>query len=270
MTNDSLYYEQTGSDTHPPMLLLHGFMGSSQDWAEARKRLSKKYFCISIDLPGHGKSHDWEWDSCTFASTANAIVTFLDKLNIPRCSLVGYSMGGRLALYLAIYFPGRFSHVVIESASPGIVDTVERLQRKSWDLEIANQLLSQKFDHFLYAWYNQSIFYSLKEHPKFEQLLQQRQQNDPLQLAKAIQCLGSGEQEPLWDKLERLTMPVLFLAGEFDEKYRRIAENMNGRAPRLTSKVMRGCGHNIHFENPARYCKVVLEFLHAFKDNKRE
>lgn len=265
MTPHSLHVEQTGSETNPPLVLLHGFMGSSQDWAEALKRFSKKYYCIAIDLPGHGQSRDWHWDSCTFASTANSIVEVLDGLNIPHCILVGYSMGGRLALHLAIHVPGRFSHVVIESASPGIVDTVERLQRKSWDLEIANQLVSQQFDQFLYSWYSQSIFYSLKGHPKFKQLLQQRQQNDPLLLAKAIQCLGSGEQEPLWDKLERMTMPALFLAGEFDEKYRRVAEQMNGRAPLLCTKVVRGCGHNIHFEHPARYCKTVLEFLHSHK-----
>ncbi len=261
----TLHFEQHGSATFPPMLLLHGFLGSSQDWAEAIKRLSKHYYCITVDLPGHGKSREWDWQSCTFAATAQAILQILDTLNIQRCHLAGYSMGGRLALLLAIQNPARFSHLVIESASPGIIDPVERLQRKSWDLEIAHQLVSQKFEQFLYTWYNQPIFYSLKSFPEFEQMVQQRLQNDPLFLAKAIQCLGSGAQEPLWDKLERLTMPVLYLAGEFDEKYRRIGEQMKSRVPRLMCKTVRGCGHNIHFENPARYAKQVTDFLHAFK-----
>ena len=100
-------------------------MGNSHEFDEAIQLLSDKFYCLTVDLPGHGKTQVLGGDEYyKMANTAHALINLLDELKIIKCFLVGYSMGGRLALYLTLHFPQRFPKVVLESASPGLLIVV--------------------------------------------------------------------------------------------------------------------------------------------------
>ncbi len=251
-----------GSSRYFPLLFLHGFMGSSFDWMEIINHLKKIYFCLALDLPGHGKTKINANDSCySIHFTAKEICRFLRDLKIETSYLIGYSMGGRLALYLAVFYPEYFQGIVLESTSPGIEKVRERIERRKIDNKNAEELKTGDFGKFLERWYSQPLFRSLKQHPKFTELFKQRLVNDSFGLAKSLRFMGTGTQPSLWMNLKDIKIPVLILAGEKDEKFSEIAFQMEELIPNCKVHIVKGCGHNIHFEKPNIFIKHTHEFL---------
>ena len=266
LENYQFHYSLIGNPDKEVILFLHGFMGYCHEFDETIKLLSDDFYCLTIDLPGHGKTQVLGGDDCyTMANTAQALINLLDKLKISQCFLVGYSMGGRLALYLNLHFPQRFSKVILESASPGSLTEAERLQRVKSDEQIARKLIrcveKSDFKAFLLNWYNQPIFGYIKNHPEFEGMIETRLQNNPLELAKSLRFMGTGCQPCLWQKLEENTNPLLLLVGEYDEKFivinTKMAEISNFSVLRLIS----GSRHNIHFEKTLAFVQNLRKFL---------
>lgn len=237
-------------------------MGDSQEFNEVISLLSDQFCCLTVDLPGHGKTKVLGGNECyTMSNTAHSLISLLDQLNIEKCFLVGYSMGGRLALYLNLHFPQRFSKVVLESASPGLKSQWDRSGRMQRDLELASKLETSDFSAFLKNWYNQPIFASLKNHPDFERLLQSRLKNNPIQLAKSLRNLSSGCQSSLCDNLKLNENPLLLLVGEYDEKFIAINLEMASLCKSAKLKIVNNSGHNIHFENVNEFVLNVGSFL---------
>ncbi|WP_082429458.1 2-succinyl-6-hydroxy-2,4-cyclohexadiene-1-carboxylate synthase [Pseudanabaena sp. 'Roaring Creek'] len=259
------YYAE--GDSHNPLILfLHGFMGDRFEFTQTMSVLSKRYYCVAIDLLGHGntavidrqKDRD---DNYTIQSTANFVIKFLDLLRIDRGFLVGYSMGGRLALYLALHFPKYFLRVVLESASAGLIAIAERSDRLSKDRQLAAKLETENFKAFLEKWYQQPIFAHLRSHPNFERMLEQRLRNSPTQLAKSLRNLSTGMQPSLWEKLPTNQIPLLLLVGELDSKFVQIARQMTQSTKLAQLEIIAGCGHNIHWEFPQLFAEKVQTFL---------
>jgi 2-succinyl-6-hydroxy-2,4-cyclohexadiene-1-carboxylate synthase len=224
--------------------------------------LSDRYHCIAVDLPGHGKTQLPELDRYyTIASTARGLIGCLDALQIEKCHLVGYSMGGRLALYLALHFPDHFIKVVLESASPGLKTLKERMERMQSDLSLARELETKDFSAFLMTWYGRSLFASIRAHPDFERLLVQRSQNSPLTLARSLRKLSTGCQPSLWKKLKQNKIPLLLLVGELDAKFTTINAEMADLCQFAKLAIVRHCGHNIHFENANLFAQEITYFL---------
>jgi 2-succinyl-6-hydroxy-2,4-cyclohexadiene-1-carboxylate synthase len=248
-------------DSHEfPILFLHGFMGDRTEFHEVMQSLSSQYYCISIDLPGHGTQLD-KCGNYTIVDTARSLIEFLNILQIEKCHLVGYSMGGRLALYLALHFPGYFLKVVLESASPGLKTVAEQNKRLQSDLRLAERLETEDFRSFLRQWYEQPIFASLREHPDFEKLLDRRSQNDPAALARSLRDLSVGCQPSLWEKLSENQVPLLLLTGELDAKFVNINTEMENLCRSATLEIADRCGHNIHFENANLFVEKIRNFL---------
>lgn len=255
------YYRMYGCRNLPVVLFLHGFMGSHADFDTAIAHLATHFCCLAIDLPGHGQTIvEGEADLYTMPQTANAIVAWLDHLQIPRCFLVGYSMGGRLALYLALHFPQRFSKVVLESASPGLRTDAERAARLQHDRALADQLEAD-FPSFLSDWYNQPLFQPLRHHPAFSQVAARRSQNNPLALVKALRSLSTGLQPSLWESLQQHTQPLLLLAGADDRKFCAINQAMADCCSVAQLQIIPDCGHVIHLEQPHAFTRSVQAFL---------
>ncbi|MBW4577071.1 MAG: 2-succinyl-6-hydroxy-2,4-cyclohexadiene-1-carboxylate synthase [Aphanothece sp. CMT-3BRIN-NPC111] len=255
------HYSLTGSSDNQPLLLLHGFMGSSDDFKNAMALLADQFYCIAIDLPGHGKTQVLGGEECyTMPNTAQALIYLLDQLNIEKSYLLGYSMGGRLALYLTLHFPDRFRKVVIESASPGLNTIEEKVLRLQADAQLAKKLATGDFYSFLVNWYNQPIFKYLKTHPKFEYLIESRLASNPLELAKSLCQMGTGSQPSLWEQLEYNEIPLLLLVGEYDDKFKNINEEIARSCIVAELKIVKDCGHNIHFENINVWIRYVAEF----------
>ncbi|MFM7886340.1 MAG: 2-succinyl-6-hydroxy-2,4-cyclohexadiene-1-carboxylate synthase [Pseudanabaena sp.] len=275
--NCGVTYYTEGDPSHPAVLFLHGFMGDRHDFKQAIAKLSKQFYCVAIDLMGHGQTCfiDQSPQDAVIASkqeyyytiqaNATLVIKFLDFLRLDCCFLIGYSMGGRLALYLTIHFPRYFHKTVLESASAGLRTDAERSDRLAKDQQLATKLENLEhgdFRQLLDNWYQQPIFNSLRSHPDFPELLEQRLNNTPVQLAKSLRNLSTGMQPSLWEDLPKITMPVLLLAGELDPKFVKINQQMEQLTKYSQLEIVPNCGHNIHFENPELFVKQIQAFFH--------
>jgi 2-succinyl-6-hydroxy-2,4-cyclohexadiene-1-carboxylate synthase len=245
------YYTLTGDRSLPPLLLLHGWMGSSSDYTEVISLLRSRFYCIAIDLPGHGQTevigNDTGYD---FVATATGIVRLLDSLKIDRCAIAGYSFGGRLALYLALEFPDRIDRVMLESTSPGLPTIAEREARIISDDRIIAGLETTNFPTFVDNWYRQQIFIGIDKHPDFPALMQRRLTNDPHKLVKSLKYAGLGRQPYLLERLKTHARPILLIVGEYDPKFVSIARSLNRVCNYISVSIVPNCSHNVHFQQP--------------------
>ncbi|BAY15916.1 alpha/beta hydrolase fold protein [Anabaenopsis circularis NIES-21] len=263
--NYKFNYKLINSKNKQFILFLHGFIGNLDEFDEVIQLLGTEFSYLTLDLPGHGKTQVLGEDKYyTIEQTAQALINLLDELNIPKCFLVGYSMGGRLALYLTLHFPERFYKVILESASPGLATEPERLERVRKDEQIAKKLTrcvsKNEFREFLLNWYNQPIFGVIKNHPEFVSMLESRLQNQPLELATSLRFMGTGSQPSLWEKLKDNTVPLLLLVGENDDKFLIINTNMAEIDKLAQVKIISNSAHNIHLESTNEFVQNVQEF----------
>ncbi len=257
-----LHYHLSGQPRKPLILFLHGFMGNCHDFDRVIPLLCDDFMCLVVDLPGHGQTKILTPDrSFTLDDISLALIQVLESLGRTECALVGYSMGGRLALYLTLYFPERFSKVMIESASPGLKTEMERMERIDRDLKLAKELETGDFLTFLLRWYENPLFASFRQHSDFPKMLRKRLQNDPLALANVLQNLGTGRQPSLWPMLAGNDVPMLLLSGEFDAKFSAINAEMKQLCHTAEFEIVPNVGHNIHFEDPHAFAKLLRRFL---------
>ena len=237
-------------------------MGSALDWDAVLENLSKQYHCIAVDLPGHGESLGLSPESYTMEGTALSVVEALNDLDIGRATLVGYSMGGRLALYLTLRYPERCAGLFLESASPGLEGAEEREARREADERLAKRLETGDFEEFLRDWYRQPLFASLaRDEELLHETIEARRSNDPSELAKSLRGMGTGSQPSLWEELPGLRVPALAVAGELDEKYIEIARWMALLGSRIHIAAIPGVGHNVRTEAPEECLILLRTFL---------
>jgi 2-succinyl-6-hydroxy-2,4-cyclohexadiene-1-carboxylate synthase len=246
------HFTLTGDPLLPPLLLIHGWMGNCDDYLEIIEVLKSKFYCIAIDLPGHGKTEVVGGDGdYGFINTATGIIQLLDSLGIDRCSIAGYSFGGRLALYLALEFPDRFDRVMLESTSPGLATEIERQARVIQDWQIVDRLETDNFTNFVRYWYRQPIFSDIDLHPGFNALIQRRiETNQPDNLIKSLVYSGLGMQPYLGDRLKIHTKPISLIVGALDRKFVDINQIVNRVCPTTMLTIVPNCSHNVHFQQP--------------------
>ncbi len=254
-----------GSEYLPPVLFLHGFMGCAEDWQELFDVLSGTFYCIAVDLPGHGKTEVAGGDTAfRMEQVAEGLVNQLNSMDIDPCHLVGYSMGGRLGVYLAVHFPNLWQRIVLESTSPGLKTDTERNTRCEHDKKVAERLMHIPFEQFLNEWYQQPLFATMRQHPdRLKQLKQSRLQNDNAGLVKSLQMMGTGSQPSLWEHLPGITAPTLLIVGAEDTKFRAIANKMKAKLPQAEIAEVPHTGHVVHWEQPKLFAKLVYEFLNT-------
>ncbi len=254
------HFTVTDDLTLPPLLLLHGWMGSCEDYREVIELLRSHFYCIAIDLPGHGKTQTSdERSGYNFIDTAKGIIRLLDDLAIDCCTIAGYSFGGRLALYLALEFPDRFDRVILESTSPGLATGAERQARIASDRQIIDRLTTANFAEFVKDWYRQPLFVGMDKHPKFSDLICRRiATNRPSNLARSLQSAGLGMQPYLGDRLKTATQSILLIAGELDRKFVEIDRIIVRACPTATLEIVPNCSHNIHFQQPQTWIDLCF------------
>lgn len=224
--------------------------------------LGGRFFRVAVDLPGHGASVGLPPESYTFEGAAQGVISVLDGLRIGRATLAGYSMGGRLALYLALRHPERCGGLFLESASPGLRSEPERSKRRAADEERASHLESGNFGEFVRDWYRQPLFASLaRDEELLERTISSRLKNDPTELARSLRGMGSASQPPLWEELAGLRVPALAAAGELDEKFVGITRRMADLCPSMRVAVVSGAGHNVRAEALKEYLRLLKGFV---------
>lgn len=244
-----------------PLALLHGFSGGASTWQDISERLAEDFQLIAIDLLGHGAS-DAPADVASFRmeSVAADIVDLLDQLLATNPYLLGYSMGGRLALFLACAYPGRFRALVLESASPGLADEYARAERRRRDNQLADQIERDGVASFVADWESLPLW-STQSKAQIRAQRSQRLTNRPRGLANSLRGMGAGAQPNLWEQLPNLTVPACLIVGERDDKFRRINQAMDEAMPRSSLSIIPAAGHNTHLEDPDAFCQALRTFL---------
>ncbi|PZV25776.1 MAG: 2-succinyl-6-hydroxy-2,4-cyclohexadiene-1-carboxylate synthase [Snowella sp.] len=256
------HYQSGGNRRGQPLLFLHGFMGDCQEFDPILPYFWDDFYCLVIDLPGHGQTEVTGDDShYGMEKTAIALIDFLNYLQLSKIGLIGYSMGGRLALYLALHFPEKFSYLILESASPGLQSAIARKKRIEHDEQWIKKLKNENFSDVLSEWYQQNLFNSLRKLPNFPDLFARRLNNSPEKLAKSLQYLGTGQQISLWEKLRQGSVPLLLLVGGQDHKFVAINQKIAVDYPQAQLQVFSHCGHNLHLEDSHNFALILRQFL---------
>ncbi|UWX57263.1 2-succinyl-6-hydroxy-2,4-cyclohexadiene-1-carboxylate synthase [Chlorobaculum sp. MV4-Y] len=264
MPTTPLHLATVGDTALPKIVFLHGFLGSGSDWLSFARKLENRFCSILVDLPGHGEAGipvDGDPERF-FMQTVAALKSEIRRLSAEPCVLVGYSMGGRIGLALALRHPELFSKAMIVSSSPGLRTEEERAARRKSDEGIARKI-ERNFEGFIRFWYDQSLFATLKSHALFHEVEAQRKQGSPQDLARALRLLGTGNQPSFWSELPECRVPMLFCVGEKDAKYVEIGKQMVELCPSSSLEFFERCGHTLHIEEPERFLASVERFIEA-------
>lgn len=233
------------------IVLVHGFTQTMRSWDRLAALLSETFQVVRVDLPGHGGSAEVD---LSFEETADALGEAGGA-----ATYVGYSLGGRLCLRLAVDHPELVQSLVLVGASPGLADGGERAARRAADEALADEIERIGTAAFLDGWLAQALFATLT--PQADDL-EARLANSPAGLARALRRLGAGAQEPLWDRLGELAMPVLAMTGQEDTKFSRLAEEMAGAiGVNAQAVAVAGAGHAAHLERPVSFHRLLSAFL---------
>lgn len=247
-----------------PLVMLHGFTGTAESWADIAAPFAGRFRVIRVDLLGHGRSSAPR-DPRRYALPLAAadLVALLDRLGIEKAYVVGYSFGGRVALHLALAAPERVAALVLESTSYGIADPDERRARQAQDEALAEKLVQEGIESFVAYWEELPLFATQKRLPAPVRaaLRRERLNQSPAGLANSLKGAGAGAQECLLPRLPTLTMPALLVAGSLDAKYCQIAQEMNAAFPASRLCIIDGAGHNVHLEKPGEFTREVQAFL---------
>ncbi|MDQ0216564.1 2-succinyl-6-hydroxy-2,4-cyclohexadiene-1-carboxylate synthase [Oikeobacillus pervagus] len=269
--NDCSFFVEIKGEGEP-LLLLHGFTGESSTWDKLMEQLSPRFQCIAVDIVGHGKSAKPDnINDYKIERVAENITFILNELNINQTHVLGYSMGGRLALTMAILFPEKVKSLILESASPGIKTEEERRKRRESDHLLANRIIQLGIERFVNDWENIPLFSTQKRLPIHIQqsIRKQRLSQSPLGLANSLRGMGTGEQPSFWGDLHNVEIPVLLVTGAVDEKFCRIANEMKKSLPHAEWTRVLGVGHTIHVEDCEKFGKIIDGFLSKFEGGSK-
>jgi 2-succinyl-6-hydroxy-2,4-cyclohexadiene-1-carboxylate synthase len=257
----------TTAQNAPILVLLHGFTGSATSWGPLLNDLATSgMHIIALDLLGHGQSDAPEDPQRYRIEHCQAdIIGVLQKLGIKQgeAILLGYSMGGRIALYCA--FSGYFRALILESGSPGLATFTERAQRHASDEALAERIEREGVEAFIDYWEQLPLFASQRNLPIERRNAQraQRLTNRAHGLANSLRGVGTAVQPPLYQRLPELTLPVLLITGELDSKFCTIGQRMAQHLPQAQLQVVPGAGHAIHLEQPEHFVTLVHKFCAA-------
>lgn len=259
-----LHIEESGEGAGRPLLLLHGFTGSAATWRPFRDAWPGTRQ-LAADLPGHGRSlavpdrprpHDID-------GTIDALLAAMDDRGAGVFALLGYSMGGRVALRLALRAPERVAALIVVSASPGIADPDARARRLTADRALADRIEREGVPAFVDYWQSLPLWESQRRLPAAVRaaLRAQRLRNDAGGLAASLRAAGAGADPRVLDALGGLRCPALLVAGALDPTYCDHAAAMGARLPEGRVAVVPDAGHAVHLEQPDRFRALVAEFL---------
>lgn len=234
------------------VVLLHGFSGTRRAWDGVIERLSpERYLPLALDLPGHGEAADAP-PPITFAGCVEHVLA----LSPTRFVLCGYSLGGRIALHLALAAPERVERLVLVSTTAGIVDPEQRASRRAADLALAAEIEREGVSSFARRWAAQPLF-SDQPPDVSAAASADRVGQSPEGLAASLRGVGTGAMAPLWGRLGELTLPVGVVVGERDTKFQALGRRIVAELPAATLHVIGGAGHAVQLEAPEAIARLL-------------
>lgn len=247
-------------------VLLHGFVGSSEDFAPLQACLGNPSRVIAPDWPGHGARSGLRHPADYTLEAHLRLVDRAVAANPGPVTLVGYSLGGRLLQHwLASRRPTlpRGSRIALVSTSPGLAEPDERASRLAGDAAVSRLLREDGIGRFLHYWHSQTMFHPLLQLPadRLNPILARRRTCDPEGLALSLAAVGAGAIAGTWDTLGRWDVPTLLIAGALDRRYVELAEQMRERLTGAGLRIVTEGGHALHLERPEVLAGHLLEPL---------
>jgi 2-succinyl-6-hydroxy-2,4-cyclohexadiene-1-carboxylate synthase len=241
--------------TGPRIVFVHGFTQTGRSMVDLAERVARfGYQAAVVDLPGHGESSGVRAD---LRRTADLLATTTGS-----AIYVGYSLGGRVCLHLALMYPHVVDRLALIGATPGIIDDDERAARRTADEHLAQHIIDVGVPAFIDEWTMQPLFAGLE---LTEADRDDRARNTAVGLAASLRFCGTGTQLPLWDRLVELNMPVLAMAGELDTKFIPIAERIAASVPDGTFGQIHDAGHAAHLQQPMQVLTRLEVWLRGTK-----
>jgi len=247
------------------VVALHGFTGNGATMLPLLDAARDGRPVLAPDLVGHGESAAPDHtEPYTMASVVDQVLSLIGPRPPGSVHLVGYSMGGRVALSMAARAPWYFASVTTISSTPGLADPKERAERAEHDVATAARLEEQGLSTFIGSWLDLPLFapyIASLDAEALEATIEQRRTNTVGGLAHSLRGTGTGSMPPVWDALGSLRSPLLAIAGERDPKYTEIARAMATTAPNGAARIVPDAGHVVHVERPAQVAESLVEFL---------
>ncbi|EGQ21475.1 2-succinyl-6-hydroxy-2,4-cyclohexadiene-1-carboxylate synthase [Sporosarcina newyorkensis 2681] len=258
------YVERHGDEQLPAIVLLHGFTGSTDTWRETIDILLTQHHVITVDLIGHGRTASpTEPERYQMNEQIEDLHQLLADLHIEQPILLGYSMGGRVALGYAATYSDQIAGLILESSSPGLGTEAERTTRCVADAKLAERIENEGIEKFIDFWQEIPLFHSQKKLSDEKQLAVrlERLKQQPLGLANSLRGIGTGRQPSYWDELTHFEFPVLLITGSEDEKFENIAREMKRLLPNALHETIKDAGHAIHVEKPRQFATMIKSYL---------
>ena len=252
----SLSYFVAG--TGRPVTLLHGFTQSGRSWREVIAKMPEGWKWIVPDLRGHGETQIWKGSSCSMDACTEDMVKLWDALEVEKSHLVGYSMGGRLALHIAAHRPERVLSVLTIGAHAGL-DEDARKGRRQGDEALASRIERDGLEAFVEYWGALPLFAGLERRgPNYvAEVRAERMRNHVAGLACSLRGMGAGSMQPLWDGLASVMFPSTFVAGQLDHGYVASARRLAATVPNGRVEIVPRAGHAVHQERPEAFSRVL-------------
>jgi 2-succinyl-6-hydroxy-2,4-cyclohexadiene-1-carboxylate synthase len=234
----------------PDLVLLHGFTQTGASWSGVVAALPERYRPAAPDIRGHGAA------SAARPVSLAGVIADISALGSGPFELAGYSMGGRLALHVALALPARVRRLVLVGASPGIADVAERAARRDADERLADEVEAMSIDAFADRWAQTPVLAG--QSPEVLAAARaDRLRSTPAGLAEALRGLGTGALPSLWERLGEVAAPVDLVVGERDAKFRATAAEMAAALAGARLHVVAGAGHAVHLERPTVVAEII-------------
>jgi 2-succinyl-6-hydroxy-2,4-cyclohexadiene-1-carboxylate synthase len=247
-----------------PLLVLHGFTGRGSGWGRHAAVFAREFRVIVVDLPGHGRTETpTDPTRASVERTADDLAAILRRDGLAPAHVLGYSLGARIALRLAVVHPASLRRLVLESPSAGLATESERRARRAADVARAVRLERDGIEAFIDEWEREPVFASQAGLPpaRAARLRAERLRNRPAGLAASLRDAGQGSMESLHDRLARVRAPTLVIAGALDPVGLARAEGIADEIPGARLEVVAGAGHTPHLETPSTFRSLAISFL---------
>ncbi len=256
----NIFYRTFGDSSKPCLILLHGIFADGSDWIEVANALSDDFFVVLPDLPGFGNSCKNEFkEELSYELILEELDLLVEDLSPKKLFIGGYSFGSRIAVLFALNTKNKIDGLFLESFTPGILEEKERNKLLQKDQEIALGIENNKWEDFLHFWYSMPLF-ALNDCLELKKtIINKRITVEPAWATLTMKKFTQSLMPYMGNDLEKITCPVILVAGEKDRDFKLIAENVSSNFLNLKKIKLLNAGHNVHFERPKEIVTLIRE-----------
>jgi len=247
-----------------PILFLHGFSGSSDCWKNIRREINLP--TIAIDIPGHNKSYFLNLnEDYNYKDFRTELFLILNEINVKKVHLLGYSMGGRLAISFTQKYPELVKSLILESSTLGLVSHDEKEIQIEKDNELLN-IINNSMTDFITHWSQNPLFLNQEKRNSedFNKLNNNRLKHNKEQLSKSLSSFTKANMPAFIEAFATFDCPVFLINGKDDTKYIKINRDMMKIHKKAKQFIINNSSHNVHLENKKDFIDTINNIVIDF------